>query len=99
MRNTRSAPAAVAAAAIEAPRGPDVVATDSDAPRSSRAGRRSADPRTAVVVDEVPRQELDIDVDAVETQLIDEVDEDLDPARLGVRLGVEPPFLVSPKLV
>ena len=47
------------------------------------------------VVEQVLRREtLDVDVDAIEPELVDELDEDLDPARLGLGLRVELAVLV-----
>ena len=55
---------------------------------------KSTDERP-VVEQVLRRQALDVDVDAIEPELVDELDEDLDPARLGLGLRVELAVLVS----
>ena len=94
MRKMRSAPAAFAAAAIAAPRSPPVVETETWASgsRSRSAVRKSPDP-CPVRRHEVGRQELHVDVDAVQALLLGEVHELLDPAALRLVAAVELPVL------
>ena len=61
-------------------------------PRPERV-TKSTDERP-VIEHVLGRQALDVDVDAIEPEVVDEVDEDLDPARLGLGLRVELAVLV-----
>jgi hypothetical protein len=49
------------------------------------------------VEDVLHRERLDIDIDAIEPLLLHEIDEDLDPARLGLGLRVELAVLARPE--